>query len=490
MAFEIISNQTDVADMLLNKYNSYTSIILWRSVQSGKTSDALRIASLFYKESVIISVSDNNTCLCSQNENRARVQGFTIHNYRTSDKLGDIEKFLGKKVIISMLMEINNLKALETLLFFNEDLPITLLIDEADKNKTVASADTKKKKGMTAEDESLFDEPEDEEVADGGLLPPVTMLLHQIKNVLKLRKNSRTIFVSATPLAVFTAEKDDWLCLYKKPYENYVGIGIDHPANIATNGRIVENRCKARDRWTGNFNDLTYNSFYSAVSFSVEQFVKAPNRCVDQEITQLCLISLENRKISQFMMGEIIKKQLAELKASDENVGKVGLFVMNGDTKSSAEETLADLINAQKLAGKTKIIIIAGFMASRGVSFTDFSRKDNMFELILQVHYTKKFFPLNSSMQVVGRLFGPARRTVNRPALICNHWCKQDVEVNFPEYYRMICEVAEFDCALLGRYNPARPPTQPENWRYLKRGGLNKYIYVSNNDADHLPIVP
>ena len=142
MAFEIISNQTDVADMLLNKYNSYTSIILWRSVQSGKTSDALRIASLFYKESVIISVSDNNTCLCSQNENRARVQGFTIHNYRTSDKLGDIEKFLGKKVIISMLMEINNLKALETLLFFNEDLPITLLIDEADKNKTVASADT------------------------------------------------------------------------------------------------------------------------------------------------------------------------------------------------------------------------------------------------------------------------------------------------------------------------------------------------------------
>jgi hypothetical protein len=168
----------------------------------------------------------------------------------------------------------------------------------------------------------------------------------------------------------------------------------------------------------------------------------------------------------------------------------VSVVVFNSDTKESSEVTLASLILQEKLRGFSKVIIIAGFMAARGVSFTDFSDKDNQFELILQVHYTKKDFPLNSSMQNM-RLFGPARRTVSRPALICNSWAAQDVSVNFAESYRIIKELAENGFATQGAYNPQRPLTQPYNFRYLKQGWVReRFIYPSTNEADHLPIVP
>jgi hypothetical protein len=187
-------------------------------------------------------------------------------------------------------------------------------------------------------------------------------------------------------------------------------------------------------------------------------------------------------------MAEVIKRHLNELGASN----KVGLFVMNSETKESSEETLADLIKQQKDLGFRKVIIIAGFMASRGVSFTDYSDKENQFEIIIQVHYTKKFFPLNSSLQNM-RVSGPARRTVGRPVLICNHWCAEDMKVNFLESYRIIKEIAETNCATLGMYNSSRPLTQPYNFRYLKQGhrtGYGQFVFPSVNEADSLPIVP
>jgi hypothetical protein len=487
--FLMLSNSTEVKDVLI-EHKSYTSIILFKSVQSGKTSDVLKTVSHFYKESAIVFISDKNTCLASQTNSRARSLGFEIVNYRDDIRLGKfLKESVGKKRIIHLLMEINNLKQLEDILDMLEDLPVTVVIDEADKSRNTIEANERKqskKKNIESDDEDTLDE---EPVADGSSLPPVTMLLLQIKNMVKSRSNSRTIFVSATPAAILTAEKDDWLVLYKQPYQNYVGIGIDHPANIVLDGRIVENRCKARNRWTGDYMDQAYNSFYPAVSFATEQFVKAANKQEEgSDIVQLCLISLENRKIQQFGMAEVIKRHLNELGASN----KVGLFVMNSETKESSEETLADLIKQQKDLGFRKVIIIAGFMASRGVSFTDYSDKENQFEIIIQVHYTKKFFPLNSSLQNM-RVSGPARRTVGRPVLICNHWCAEDMKVNFLESYRIIKEIAETNCATLGMYNSSRPLTQPYNFRYLKQGhrtGYGQFVFPSVNEADSLPIVP
>jgi hypothetical protein len=488
----VLSKDTEVKDVLI-EHNSYTSIILFKSVQSGKTSDVLKTVSHFYKESAIVFISDKNTCLASQTNSRARSLGFEIVNYRDDIKLGKfLKESVGKKRIIHLLMEINNLKQLEDILDMIEDLPLTVIIDEADKSRNTIDANEKKqskKKKLELVDSEEEDNLDEEPVADGSMLPPVTMLLLQIKNLVKSRPNSRTIFVSATPTAILTAEKDDWLVLYKQPYQNYVGIGIDHPANIVLDGRIVENRCKARNRWTGDYMDQAYNSFYPAVSFATEQFVKAANKQEEgSDIVQLCLISLENRKIQQFGMAEVIKRHLNELGASN----KVGLFVMNSETKESSEETLADLIKQQKDLGFRKVIIIAGFMASRGVSFTDYSDKENQFEIIIQVHYTKKFFPLNSSLQNM-RVSGPARRTVGRPVLICNHWCAEDMKVNFLESYRIIKEIAETNCATLGMYNSSRPLTQPYNFRYLKQGhrtGYGQFVFPSVNEADSLPIVP
>lgn len=490
--FLMLSKDTEVKDVLI-EHKTYSSIILMKSVQSGKTSDVLKTVSHFYKESAIVFISDKNTSLMNQTNSRARSLGFEIVNYRDDIKLGKfLKESVGRKRIIHLLMEINNLKQLEDILDMLEDLPITVVIDEADKSRNTIDANEKKqskKKKAENPEEDTEDTLDEEPVADGSSLPPVTMLLLQIKNMVKTRKNSRTIFVSATPTAILTAEKDDWLVLYKQPYQNYVGIGIDHPANIHIDGRIVENRCKARNRWTGDYMDQAYNSFYPAVSFATEQFVRAPNKQEEgSDIVQLCLISLENRKIQQFAMAEVIKRLLNELGATN----KIGLFVMNSETKENAEETLADLIKQQRDLGFRKVIIIAGFMASRGVSFTDYSDKENQFEIIIQVHYTKKFFPLNSSLQNM-RISGPSRRTVSRPALICNHWCAEDMTVNFLESYRIIREIAEYNCATLGNYNSARPLSQPYNFRYLKQGhrtGIGEFVFESTNEADSLPIVP
>jgi len=489
-AFRVLNNSTEVKDVLAEN-KEFTSIILWKPVQSGKTSDVLKLAEVFYKTSALIFISDKNTALAGQTNGRARSLGFEVVNYRDGIGLGHyLREAKGKRKILHLLMEVNNLQKLESTLGLLDDLEISVFIDEADKSRNTIDANEKKRKKDAAkaiDPDDDEDEEEEEEKADGSPLPPVTMLLLQIKNLVKERENSRTVFVSATPAAVLTAERDNWLVLYKQPYQNYIGVGIDHPAAVVVVPAIGENECKARERWSNNWNDRTKNTFLPAVTHAVNQFASAPNKA-DEYITQICLISLENRKVQQFRMGEAVQKQLIAIGKNNE----IGMIVMNSDTKENSEETLADLIMAEKMAGHKKVIIIAGFMASRGVSFTDFSNKENMFEIVLQVHYTKKNFPLNSSMQNM-RLFGPVRRTLpgNQPALICNHWADQDIKVNFAESYRIIRELAENDTAKLGRYNPQRPLTQPYNFRYLKQGWVpDRFIFQSTNEADWLPIVP
>ena len=479
--FETINNQTNISELLLVKYVNYKSILVWRPAQSGKTEDIIKIAEVFHKDSVIVEVCSNNRGLAEQNTGRHKVRGFSILNYQSGKDLAKISSLKGKKVIVNLLMEIHNLKAFETLLFFNDSLDITLVIDEGDMNKTVSSADTKKTKGDKAD--TLWEEDE-ENAADGSALPPVTMILHRIKNLLKARKNSRTIFVSASPLSVLTAEKDDWLTLFKEPYDNYVSWD-----KVKIYGQIMECACKSGDRWTNNYKDLSLNTYRAGVDHAISQFVKAPNKCLTDDILQICLITLESIKASQELLRQYVENYLVELNKTGENVGTVGLFVMNGDTKSS-DEQLSDLLLREKIAGKKKVIVIASNMASRGVSFTDYSTKENRFELILQVHYTKKSTPINSALQITGRVCGPPRRTVSGPAFICNHWAKQDFEFNFPEYYRMIREVAEFDCATLGRFNPDRPLAAASTFRHLKITGSHyRFIAPSLNPADHLPIV-
>lgn len=474
--FLMLDRDTEVP-AILKEHNSYTSIIMWRPVQSGKTSDVLKLAEVFYKTSCMIFISDKNTALANQTNGRAKSLGFEIVNYRDGMPLGKmIRKGVGHKVVLHMLMEVNNLRRLYNLLEELDWIPATLVIDEADKSRNTEQANKKKTVGEDEEEEEI-------EMADGSLLPPVTLMLLQIKNLLKGRENSRTVFVSATPAAVLTAEKDNWLVMYKEPYKNYVGIGINHKANLHVRNVIRENNCKARVRWTNSEEDRAYNTFYGPVTFGVDQFVKAVNRSEDESITQIMLISLENRKAQQFMLAEFVKEHLEELGASED----VAVEVFNSDTKEDSSTTLADIVKA---TGKKKVILIAGFMASRGVSFTDYSDKENMFELILQVHYTKKNFPLNSSMQNM-RVFGPARRTVNTPALFCNMWAEEDILRNFEESYRIIRELAEEGFATQGHYNPQRPLTQPYNFRYLKQGWIpSRFIYPSTNEADHLPIVP
>ena len=77
-----------------------------------------------------------------------------------------IKDGVGKKRIAHFLMEINNLNSLFLLLLAVETLPVTIVIDEADKNRNTESASKKET---------------DEEEADANDLAPVTKLLLKIK---------------------------------------------------------------------------------------------------------------------------------------------------------------------------------------------------------------------------------------------------------------------------------------------------------------------
>lgn len=478
-----IARDTLLADILQQpEYSSYKSIVFVRPVQSGKTADCLKVAEAFYESSAIVFISDKNTALAGQTTGRAKSLGFEIVNYRDDINIGKwLYRSVGAKKVLHLMMEINNLKAFHNVLEIFEDIPVTLIIDEADKSRATYGAEEK----------------EDEDSADADGLPPITSLLLKIKNLLKVRDDSRTVFVSASPQGILVSEKDDWLVIYKDSYKNYVGVGLDRDEAVLLNGTATDkissnlfirpdirrNFCKTSVRWTGSAEDLSTNTFYPAVDTAVRQFVKAPNRCADENIMQLCLISLENRKAQQFALSQFVREILLSTEDTSTDV-----LVFNSDTKEDSDQTLADLIRQSREAGHTKLIVIAGFMASRGVSFTDFSDPDNQFELILQVTYTKKDQPLNSSIQSM-RIFGPARRTVNTPAIICNDICAEDLRVNFREMYRVVRDIAENKFPIrVGGYNTDRKLTQSYNFRYLRQGNYSELLFESVNPVDHLPI--
>ena len=461
--------------------NTYKSLILWRAVQSGKTADSLELAGLFFKTSVLIFIGDKNKTLDTQNQDRAKVKGFTVQTYM--DKI-NLPMYLittcGQKKVLSFMMEINQLNKLENILSVIKDVPITLIIDEADKSRNTSLAGTKKKKGSAEEVD--VEEDDDDEVTDAEDMPPITKLLLRLKNLVKDRKDSRTIFVTATPMGVLSAEKDKWCVFYKEPYQNYTGVGLNHPANIHISNNVIrENKCKARDRWTGNINDVMSNSFYPVLDTACHAMVELGTK--DSSIKQLMLISLENRKSSQHKMAAKCREILSNI----EGGSSVDVIVRNGDT---AENPMPMDIKNSKA---NKIIIIAGFMASRGVSFTDFSNKENQYELVCQVHYTKPNDKLNSSMQAM-RIFGPSRRTISRPSIITNRQGIEDLQHNFMESYRIIQDIAEQCeqdkiCVTSGSYNTSRSMTQEYNFRFLKQGNVgSRFIYSSLEPSDHLPI--
>lgn len=471
--FSILDRESVVSQFVEN-HNSYKSWILWKPVQSGKTADSLDLAGMFYKSSLIIFIGDKNTGLQAQTDSRAKVKGFEVVNY--ADKI-NLQKYfltsLGKKKVLSFLMEINNLETLSRVLSIIDDVPVTLVIDEADKSRNTSLAGTKKGKNNSDEDE--------EELVDSDQMPPVTKYLLKLKNLVKVRENSRAIFVTATPMGVLAAEKDRWAVMYKEPYQNYVGVGLNHPPAIHISQNVIrENACPAKSRWTGNYEDVSFNSFYPVLDTACRAFDSLTTK--DSSIKQLMLISLETLKRSQFAMASRCKDILSEIGNTS-----IDVLVLNGDTK---EESLASMIKKSK---NSKIIVVAGFMASRGVSYTDFSDKENQFELVCQVHYTKPTDKLNTAMQAM-RIFGPARRTVSRPSIITNRLGIEDLQHNFMESYRIIRDIAE-QCeqdkiaVVSGAYNTQRKLTQEYNFRFLKQGWVgSRFIHESSSLEDHLPI--
>ncbi len=455
-----------------------TNILFVKPVQSGKTSDILKVVEHLYKTHIIIFVSDKNAALAGQTNERSKVLGYNIKDFRDIGNVGEAYKYMlanshdtlsgkGKRRIAHFLMEINNIQMLmQLLVIIPDNIPVALIIDEGDKNRNVDTETTS------------FDEDDDLEDVEVKL-PPITAGLLTCKNILHDKKNgSKTIYVTATPQGVMCSEKDDdRLVVYKKPYDNYTGVGLEHKHNLELVKALQPNNCKARDRWTGT--DTWSNSWYSGLSQAIEKFETIGTK--DDTIKQLMLISLENRNAAQ---GRLAKVCRSLIKRDHDN--SIGIIVFNGINKDKMNPLLSDRIKA---CPQKKIIIVAGFMAARGVSFTDFSMPDNKFELVIQVHAAKKTDPLNSSMQAM-RIYGPARRTISKAILFCNQITFEDNTYNFLEAYRVCKELAEGKRTILqNRYNPERPLTQKSNMRYMKQGFSNNILLFESYDmADHEPV--
>jgi hypothetical protein len=213
------------------------------------------------------------------------------------------------------------------------------------------------------------------------------------------------------------------------------------------------------------------------VDIAIDKFKNLGTK--DPTVKQILLISLESRNASQSKMGEFVKECLQDNEDID-------IIIFNGETKKKQNFLLSDLIGFSK---KRKIVIIAGFMAARGVSFTDFSDPENKYELVIQVHNTKEQDPLNSSLQAM-RIFGPARRTVTRPFMICNSICAQDLRYNFVECYRVIHDLAlGLPSIDRGAYDISRPLTQKYNFRYMLQSSYGRtLLFESPKEEDHMPV--
>ena len=452
-----------------------STILFVKPVQSGKTGDVFRVTDHLFHDHVIIFISDKNKALAGQTNKRAKVVKWEVKDFRDINSVGPAFTYImeeydaimsgkGKRKIIHFLMEVNNMEMLITLLrCLPKELPIALVIDEGDKNRNTDTTD--------AEDAN-------EGVVDAfDLLPPITRGLLTCKNMLFDKDNgSKCILVTATPQGVLCSEKDEnRLVLYKRPYDNYTGVGLDHPHNLNLVNCIAFNRCKAGERWKQG--TQYHNTYHRGVERAIVTLEQMDTK--DSSVKQLMLISLENHNDPQERLANVCAG-LIRSQYEDE----IGIIVFNGDPKNKEKNQplLEDKIKAMK---QRKIIIISGFMASRGVSFTDFSEADNRFELVIQVHAAQEHNPLNTSLQAM-RIFGPARRTISRAILICNAVTEQDVNYNFLEMYRICKDLA---CGIKtvkrGKYNTARPLTQKNNLRYMKQGRTDVLLFESHDSKDH-----
>jgi hypothetical protein len=455
------------------------TILFVKPVQSGKTGDVLRVVEHLYKTHVIIFVSDKNKALAGQTNNRTKVLGWEVKDFRDINSLNpafnycmesytSIKAGKGKKKIAHFLMEVNNLELLIVLVkVLPADLPIVLVIDEGDKNRNT----------LNETEVDLNEDDDSEDKTELDLLPPITRGLLACKNILHDKNNgSKTILVTATPQGILCSEKDeDRLVVYKKPFDNYNGPGLNHSVNIELVKCMYPNKCKVKDRWLGD-DRMMGNTGYEGVLQGIKRFITLGTK--DESIKQIMLISLETQNDPQKYLGQTCASILR-----NEGCDSIGIIIFNGMNKDKEASLLSEKI--AKMPQK-KIIVVAGFMASRGVSFTDFSDPLNKHELVIQVHAAKKSDPLNSSMQAM-RIYGPARRTVSRAILFCNHITWQDNTYNFKEVYRVCQDLAEGKKVVYqNSYDPNRPLTQKGNMRYMKQGFTdNKLLFESHNPADH-----
>lgn len=439
------------------------TIFLIKAVQSGKTSEVLKIIEHTYKTSCTILVS-TLTSVAGQTNRRATGNGWTTKDFSTIATASDAVDYLrageGKKVIAHFLMEHNNLTMLMKVINMLW-CPITLIVDEGDKNRTV-----------DVEDDDFDDEME-------VVMPPVTRMLQVCKNLIADREDgSKTIYVTATPAGLFCAEKDEErLVIVKEPFKNWRGVAYKHPCNVEIRNviRPLPSACRAKDRWTCSDKDYRLNTYRDGVRLAVERFNNLDSK--DDNIKQVMLISLENWTAPQARMGRFVSSIMSE---------DIDLVIFNGANKDKNNPLLADRIGACE---KKKVIVISGFMAARGVSFTDFSDKHNPFELVAQVHAAKRGDAINSSLQAM-RIYGPDRRTVSRPVIFCNHITAEDNSTNFLEYYRICQELAEGQKVIFSRhFNPERAITPAVNRRYMVRGSGEILLMESPNPKDHEPIL-
>ena len=459
------------------------TILYVKPVQSGKTGQAYKLMAHMFKTHIIIMVSDKNKALAAQTNKRGMAFGWTIKDFSDGSDLMTIYTFLmkygeqirkgqGKKQIMHFLMEINNVNILmQLLVILPKDIPICLVIDEGDKNRntvTDVSDDT--------------DDVDDEEKA----MPPITRGLLICKNQLFDKQNgSKTFYITATPQGVMCSEKDQHRkTVYQEPFNEYSGAGLNKSPDIELVNCMERQTCKARDRWTGDSEDTYNNTYYPGVVNAIQRLEKMGTK--DSSVKQLMLVSLENRNAVQDRLAFFIKDTIQYAYKDS-----IGIIVFNGEVKNKDKEMplLADKIRAMK---QRKIIIISGFCAARGVSFTDFSDAENKFELVIQVHAAKRNDPLNSSLQAM-RIYGPMRRSIqddyqrgSRPILFCNSVTEQDNRHNFREMYRICQELAEGNKIIYsGQYDVKRKFVQDFCFRYMKQEGGYILLRESSDLEDH-----
>ena len=374
----------------------------------------------------------------------------------------------GKKRIVHFLMEYRNIPVLNQLIaLLPPEVPVCLIVDEADMNR---ATETKK------------EEDEDGNEVE-GTIPPITRGILLAKNLLRKKNNgSKTVLVTATPQGIMCSERDDQrVVIYEPAFLGHNGPGDGKDANIELVPCIARQRCKTGDRWTGSEEDQK-NTYYEAIHQSVRRLEDMGTK--DASVKQVMLISLEGINDVQDRLELVVKRTIRR-----EMRSAIDVIVFNGDTSRKESKEQVELADRIRNSSARKIIVIAGFRASRGVSFTDFSDKSNQFECVIQVHASKTGDPLNSCLQAM-RIVGPPRRTITRAILYCNVVTYEDMRRNFREMYRICRELAEgANVIYTGAFKEGRMFTQASNFHYIKRS--NRYgclLEVSSDPKDHEPI--